>query len=242
MAKKKQNTKKTSRTTRKRANSPPTVIVRSRPRRRNAAPKSTTAPRRNAAANPALTVQTRNAATVAAEPESERTPIQERVQEMGGVHVAAGVGAGALGNMLGVLAVGKGWLGPKTTASILVGSGAAAATAGYFWESDHLMAAGAGLAAAGTFSLSNQYAIDAYESVEERAKEKREERERKDMQKRLAEARLLIEAEKKEQIRRNGARHVVVLDAQGNEIGDGDDDDHGDDEFEDDDYRDDVAA
>lgn len=133
----------------------------------------------------------RNAAPRSApvEPESERTPITERLQDMGSTHVAASIGAGVAGNALGVLAVGQGWIGPKLTASLIMGGGVATTAAGYYWEADHMMAAGAGLTAAGTFSLVNQYAVDAYEATERRAQEKREKRE---FEKRRADARTLL--------------------------------------------------
>ncbi|MCG8423964.1 MAG: hypothetical protein MJE77_39230 [Proteobacteria bacterium] len=118
-----------------------------------------------------------------------RPSIGERLQEMDGSHVGAGVAAGAVGNALGVLMVGMGWLGPKVTAGILLSTGATATTAGYLLERNHLMAAGTGLAAAGTFSLINQYAVDAYEALEERDKRKKQEREKEEHRKRLAAAR-----------------------------------------------------
>lgn len=198
------------------------VVRKASPSRRNAAPKRRQEPK----------------SEPATETEPERMPFGERVQEMDGSHVAVGVGAGALGNMLGVLVVGRGWIGPKTTAGLLLGGGALASTAGYFWDSDHLMAAGAGLATAGTFSLANQYAIDAYEAVEERAKKKHDERERKDLQKRLAEARVIVEAESK--AKRNSQPRLVVIDQSGHqsEI----DDDTDDADLDDDNYREDLAA
>ena len=54
--------------------------------RRNAAPKRARAPSDD-------------------QEERERKALTERMDEMGGSHVAAGVGAGAIGNVLGVIAV-----------------------------------------------------------------------------------------------------------------------------------------
>ncbi|MCG8419455.1 MAG: hypothetical protein MJE77_16110 [Proteobacteria bacterium] len=118
-----------------------------------------------------------------------RPSMGERLQELDGAHVGSGVAAGAVGNALGVLVVGLGWLGPKVTAGLLLGTGATATTAGYFLERNHLMAAGTGLAAAGTFSLINQYAVDAYEALDDRDRRKKEEREQEEHRKRLAAAR-----------------------------------------------------
>lgn len=70
---------------------------------------------------------------------------------MGSSHVAAGIGAGTLANAVGVLLVGKGWVGPKLTSALLMGAGAATAAAGWYWDMDHMLAAGTGVAAAGTF-------------------------------------------------------------------------------------------
>jgi len=169
----------------RRTKPPPQMVI-----RRNAAPV------RAASAKPAQPKK------------SERTPIVERMQDMGGGHVAAAIGAGAAGNIIGVIAVGQGWLSPKTSAGLLVGTGAATTAAGYYWESDHVMAAGAGLTAAGTFSLINQYAIDAYEAGEKRAQEKKAERDKKNEAKRIADAHALVEAEKQKE--RRNARFVVI--------------------------------
>ncbi len=143
-----------------------------------------------------------------------------RVDDMSGSHVASGIGAGTLANAVGVLMVGKGWIGPKLTAGLLMGTGVATAAAGWYWEMDHMMAAGAGVATAGTFSMTNQLAVDAYMAMEERAAEKRKkaaaEEESKEREKRLADARALLAEEKKKQ-QRNG-RRIVVLDQNGDPI------------------------
>ena len=65
----------------------------------------------------------RNAAPARARPapvaeEPERTALSERIESMDGSHVAAGLGIGALANVLGVITVGRGWIGPKTTAGL----------------------------------------------------------------------------------------------------------------------------
>jgi hypothetical protein len=153
--------------------------------------------------------------------EEGRKPLTRRVEEMGSSHVAAGIGAGALGSAAGVIMVGQGWVGPKTTAGVLMGSGVATTAAGWYWEADHVMAAGLGLTAAGAFSLTNQFAIDAYEAMEKRAEEKRDkqtkEQAEQDRGRRNAEARDLIEAEAKRQQMRN-SRRIVVVDADGEVI------------------------
>ena len=78
----------------------------------------------------------RNAAPARAAPRSapteeepERTALTTRVDDMGASHVGAGIGAGVLGNAVSVLLVGQGWVGPKLTAGLLVGTGAAATAA-----------------------------------------------------------------------------------------------------------------
>ena len=183
--------------------------------------------RRNSA--PEVVIR-RNAAPRArkSDKSDERIPLKERVQDMDGSHVAAGIGAGALGNILGVLVVGQGWLGPKLTAGLLLGGGAAATAAGYYWEADHLMAAGAGLAAAGTFSLTNQYAVNAYETLEARAREKQAKREKEANQKRLAETKAVIQAATKKAAR-NASPHLVIVpsepDDDFDDVGDDDDSD-----------------
>ena len=239
MPRQKQKTKKKGAKSTKmvqRRKPPPEVIVyRTRKKRRNAAPAAPAAspPKiRNAQATTEAEVPDQD------QPESERPTIKERVEEMDGSHVAVGVGAGALGNMLGVLVVGKGWVGPKTAAGLLVGTGALTTAAGYLWEADHVMVAGAGLATAGTFSLANQYAIDAYESLELRAKKKRQEQEQKELQKRLAEARVIVEADRKQQAVRNAGPRLMVVDVRG----DAHSDDNGDHGESDDNYREDLAA
>ena len=119
----------------------------------------------------------------------------ERMQDMGGTHVAAGLAAGTLGNALGVMLVGLGWVGPKTTAGVLMGTGAATTAAGYYWEADHVMTAGAGLTAAGTFSLVNQYAVGRLRGAGEAGQgQERSARENEERKKRMVRglSRLLI--------------------------------------------------
>ena len=110
-------------------------------------------------------------------------------------------------------AVGQGWLGPKTSAGILIGAGVATIGAGWYWEWDHMMSMGAGLTAAGTFSLANQLSVDGYRAMEKRAQEKRAkaeaEKEEKEHQKRVADARALIQAEEK---KKRNARRIVLVD------------------------------
>ena len=161
----------------------------------------------------------RNAAPARARPapvaeEPERTALSERIESMDGSHVAAGVGIGALANVLGVITVGRGWIGPKTTAGLLMGAGALTTAAGYYWERDHMMAAGVGVATAGAFSIANQVAIDAYEAMEKRADEKRAKQEAEKEAKRLAEARALLERHNQTR----NARRLVVLDQDGEVI------------------------
>ena len=164
---------------------------------RNAAPP---APRRNAAP------KRQSAPNVKEAEEDTRAPMKDRLQNMDGSHVAAGLAAGAIGNTIGVLLVGQGWASPKATAGVLIGTGGAATAAGYWWEADHLMAAGAGLATAGTFSLANQYAVDAYESLEQKAKDKKEAREKEQLQKLLAETR-----SGGKEAQRNGAPRLTIV-------------------------------
>lgn len=179
----------------KRKGEPPVKMI----IRRNAAPKRARAPSDD-------------------QEERERKALTERMDEMGGSHVAAGVGAGAIGNVLGVIAVGKGWVSPKWTAGLLMGSGAATMAAGWYWEWDHVMAVGAGMTTAGAFSITNQLAVDAYEAMETKAAEKRKKREEEEAEKerlkRLADARELLEAEAEKKKTRN-ARRIVILDGNG---------------------------
>ena len=168
---------------------------------------------------PAKMIIRRNAAPARARPapvaeEPERTALSERIESMDGSHVAAGVGVGALANVLGVITVGRGWVGPKTTAGLLMGAGALTTAAGYYWERDHMMAAGVGVATAGAFSIANQVAIDAYEAMEKRADEKRAKQEAEKEAKRLAEARALLERHNQTR----NARRLVVLDQDGEVI------------------------
>ena len=174
----------------------------------------------------ASSMRTRDVRAPAREPkteraEGERAPLTERIDNMGGSHVTASIGAGMAGSALAVAAVGKGWVGPKTSAGILMGAGAVGMVAGWWLESDHLMTAGAGLAAAGTFSVANQVSVEAYDALEKRAAEKRAkneaEEEDEEQEKRLAEARALIEKEGKKKQR--NARRIVILDRDGNPIG-----------------------
>ena len=149
--------------------------------RRNAASAET---RRNAAPKR----QSGSRSSNSSKDDESRRAMTERVQDMGGSHVAAGLAAGTLGNVLGVMVVGLGWVGPKTTAGVLMGTGVATTAAGYYLEADHVMTAGAGLTAAGTFSLVNQYAVGAYEALEKKAKDKKEARENEERKKRMSEA------------------------------------------------------
>ena len=86
--------------------------------------------------------------------------------------------------------------------------------AGWYWERDHMMAAGVGMATAGAFSIANQVAIDTYEAMEKRAEERRAKQEAEQEAKRLAEARALLD--KHNQTR--NARRFVVLDQDGDVI------------------------
>ena len=81
-------------------------------------------------------------------------------------HVAAGIGAGIVSRALGVLAVGKGWIGPKLTAGLMAGGGLAAIGAGLASQSVWMTAAGAGLAASGILSFVTQAAIGLYEAID----------------------------------------------------------------------------
>lgn len=168
-------------------------------RRRNAAPVPATQP------------------VVSTNAEDERRAFTERMDEMGGSHVGACVAAGALGNALGVVVVGQGWIPPKLIATLMIGAGAVTTGAGWYWDMDHMMAAGAGVTAAGAFSMANQVAVDTYEAMEKRAEEKRTERAAKqaaaDEAKRLAEARALLEAENN---KTRNCRRFVVVDENGN--------------------------
>ena len=170
--------------------------------------------RRNAAPRPAIARKAR----------SERKAMAKRMQSMDASHVAVGVGAGAVGSIAGVVVVGQGWLSPKATAGVITGTGVATTTAGYLMESDHVMVAGAGLTAAGVFSLANQYAIEAYEGMEKRAEDKKEEAKAKE----LAEGKQGQtssqnsqngQADKPKQAAhlRNG-RRLIVIDGDGNPV------------------------
>ena len=169
-------------------------------------------------ASPARTVIRRNAApaTVDVSDEvadtAERTALTAHIDEMGGSHMAAGIGAGAVGNAASILMVGQGLIGPKWAATLLMGTGAAATAAGWYWEMDHLMAAGIGITASGAFSVANQLAVEAHDAIEKRAEEKRARRDAEASDKaraqRLAEARALLEAEKNKT--RNAARFVIL--------------------------------
>lgn len=153
--------------------------------------------------------------------EPSRTSMGERFDGMGGSHVAAGIGAGALGNICGIVAVGQGWVGPKITAGLLMGTGVAATAAGWYWEMDHMMAAGAGLTTAGAFSMTNQIAVDTYEAMEKKAEERQQkgkkEADAKEREKRLADARALLAAEQGKQ---RNTRRIVVMDQNGEPIDD----------------------
>lgn len=147
--------------------------------------------------------------------EEERAPILERVSNMGGSHVAAVAASGVVCNALGVLSIGKGWTGPKTTAGLMMGAGAVATGSGWYWDMDHVMAMGVGATAAGAFSMANILAVDTYDAMEKRAAEKRKklqtEEEAKDKQKRLVEARALIAAENK---KHRNARRITIANTQ----------------------------
>lgn len=135
--------------------------------------------RRPAKQTPPPKIIIRNARAAVADDfvdEDEQT-MGERFDGMGGSHVAAMFGAGTAATALGVTMVGQGWIGPKLTAGLLTGSGLLASLAGYYWDSDHVMAAGVGMTTAGGFSLANQFAVDAYEAIERKAAEKRQEKE-----------------------------------------------------------------
>ena len=153
--------------------------------------------------------QERQTRSVRTPPEEVRTPLAERVQNMGATHVAACIGTGAAGNVLAMTSVVKGWAGPKASALALFGAGTAATAAGYYWEMDHMMAGGAGAMAAGAFSMANVLAYEAYGRMEEREKEEDAEEAKEEEEKELAKARKLIaDAEKK----RNGRVFVAVDD------------------------------
>jgi hypothetical protein len=135
---------------------------------------------------------------------------EEEPQGIRGSHVVAGVGAGAVATTLGVAVVGKGWIGPKWTAGILVGTGALTAGAGYMLEAEHLMAAGVGVASTGVLQLANQVTVDMFEAserkeAEERARERRAQR-----------ARELLASEAGKGNQRN--RRVVIIDEDGYEM------------------------
>lgn len=175
--------------------------------RRNAAPSRARAPDK--------------AEALAKADDDARTPIVERIEDMGGSHVAAAVIGGSIGNVVGVIAAAQGWIGPKWAAGVLMGGGLSAMAAGWYWEKDHVMATGAGVTAAGAFSMVNQVAVDAYEAVERKAEEKRARKEaeeaEKERKKRLDDARALLEDEAKKKATRN-ARRIVILDRDGEPI------------------------
>ena len=140
----------------------------------------------------------------------------ERIDNMGTSHVVAAATAGAISSALAVAAVGQGWVGPKTSAGILLGAGAATTAYGWHAEHDHVMMAGAGVTAAGAVSLANQLAIDGYESIQKRAAKKKAEKkaedEAKDKAERLADARALLAEEEKKQ---PNAQRIVILNEDG---------------------------
>jgi len=146
-----------------------------------------------------------------------RRTLSERVAGMGASHVVAAVGSGTAFTALSVTAVGQGWIGGKTSAGIMMGVGTATAAVGVYGEHDHLMMAGAGVAAAGAVSMANQLAVDGYEAVEKRAAErkakKQAEKEAQEAAEKLAEARALVEAEDK---KRRNAQRIVITDEYGN--------------------------
>ena len=89
----------------------------------------------------------------------------ERMNELTIAHAAAGIGAGALGRVLGVLAVGRGVIGPKLAAGLMVGGGVAATAAGLSWGSGLLAGAGLGLAASGVMAAVTHAAVAVYEAI-----------------------------------------------------------------------------
>lgn len=204
MATKKQaSSKKGTARTKSKKREPPKAV------KQTAKPKTQVALKRNDRAS--QTQKTRAAAQ--RDREEARTPLAERVESMGASHVAVSIGSGVAWSALGVVAVGQGWVGPKLTAGLMMGSGTAATAAGWYWEMDHLMAGGAGLTAAGAFSMANQLAVDAYERMEERAEKLAKEKEAKEKKKidakKLVEARALIAAADKQ---RNARRITLVSD------------------------------
>ena len=82
---------------------------------------------------------------------------------MGTSHAAVGFGAGLLGNVLGIVAVGRGWVGPRLAAGLMVGGGGLVALAGHAAGSGYLTASGIGIATAGAYSAVTQLAIAMYE-------------------------------------------------------------------------------
>lgn len=166
--------------------------------------KATTMKRRKAPPEVKIRNNARPSPTKDEQSEKERRKLSERMREMDASHALIATAAGTIGNALSVLLVGLGWASPKATAGVLMGTGAATAAAGYYWEADHAMVAGAGLTTAGTWSLAQQYAVDAYEAIENRLEDKKA----KDDQKQLAGA----SDQKPESAKpRNAAPRLIVV-------------------------------
>ena len=157
--------------------------------------------------------------------EEEEDDEQTLAERMGGWHVASGTAGAVLGQTMGVVVVGRGWLGPKLTSSLILGAGLSVAAAGYYWDVDHLLSGGTGMATAGALALTNHLAVESYLRLEERADKKREAKEieakAEEERKRLVEAHALVESEeeRKKKKQRN-ARRIVVLDHTGRPIDD----------------------
>ena len=180
-----------------------------RPRRREAPPqlviRNNSKPTRAAALAPAPAEQS--------DDNDERAPILERIGDMGGTHLLAGIGGGVCGQAIALATVSNATLGPKTAAGVVMGAGGLTTGTGWYLDMDHVMAAGIGMTAAGTLALTNQLAADAYESIEKRAEDKRKKKDAEESDKRhakaLAEARALIEAEDK---KHRNARYIEIRD------------------------------
>ena len=166
--------------------------------------RPTTAPARKSESPPA-----RAQDSAAEETDDKRTPFGERVANMGASHAATAAGAGVVSTAASVFIVGKGWASPKLTSGLVAGTGAAATAAGYHWESDHLMAAGVGMTAAGGILLSGQYAVDLYQGMEKRAADKRakKEAEKESGKKGASDAK---DRDKADKGRRNARRIVIA--------------------------------
>lgn len=189
------------------------------------APTSKPAPAKPAKRDPPVAMIIRRNAP----PKPPAAPPEEptRLERMDGWHVASGAAGAVLGQTAGVVMVGQGWLGPKLTSSLILGAGLSVAAAGYYWEIDHLMSGGAGMATAGALALTNHLAVESYLRLEERADKKRlakeAEAEAEEARKRLIEARALLESEEERKKKKpRNARRIVVLDHTGQPIEDED--------------------